>query len=70
MASGQTSGGFRNIKILTTPRMMALVNRYKDALGLADVSYRIYPGARHEILNETNREEVHSDISAWLDARV
>ena len=50
--------------------VMALVNRYKDALGLADVSYRIYPGARHEILNETNREEVHSDILAWLDDRV
>jgi alpha-beta hydrolase superfamily lysophospholipase len=50
--------------------MMTLVNRYKDALGLTDVSYRIYPGARHEILNETNREEVHSDILAWLDARV
>lgn len=50
--------------------VMALVNRYKDVLGLADVSYRIYPGARHEILNETNREEVHADILAWLDERV
>jgi alpha-beta hydrolase superfamily lysophospholipase len=50
--------------------VMALVNRYKDELGLSDVSYRIYPGARHEILNETNRDEVHDDIVAWLNARV
>jgi len=50
--------------------VMALVNRYKDALGLRDVDYRIYPGARHEILNETNRDEVHTDILAWLDKRV
>ena len=50
--------------------VMALVNRYKDELGLGDVSYRIYPGARHEILNETNRDEVHSDILTWLNDRV
>jgi alpha-beta hydrolase superfamily lysophospholipase len=50
--------------------VMALVNRYIDALGLAEVSYRIYPDARHEILNETNRDEVHSDIVNWLDERI
>jgi len=50
--------------------VMALVNRYKDKLGIGDVSHRIYSGARHEILNETNRDEVHSDILAWLDAKV
>ena len=48
---------------------MVLVNRYKDVLGLSDVNYRIYPGARHEILNETNRAEVHSDILDWLGDR-
>ena len=50
--------------------VMALVNRYQDGLGLGKVSYRIYPGARHEILNETNRDEVHRDIVAWLDERL
>jgi alpha-beta hydrolase superfamily lysophospholipase len=50
--------------------VMALVNRYRDDLGLADVSYSIYPGARHEILNEINRDEVHADIVAWLAERV
>jgi len=50
--------------------VMALVNRYQGTLGLGDVVYRIYPGARHEILNETNRDEVHADILAWLDERI
>ncbi|MFB8002690.1 alpha/beta fold hydrolase [Nocardia sp. NPDC056000] len=42
-----------------------LVERYRAA-GLTDLTYRIYPGARHEILNEINREEVESDLLAWL----
>lgn len=28
---------------------------------------KLYPGARHEILNETNRQEVHSDILGWME---
>lgn len=43
-----------------------LTERYKSA-GLGDVVVRTYPGARHEILNETNRAEVIADLSAWLD---
>ena len=27
----------------------------------------LYPGARHEIFNETNRDEVTADVVAWLD---
>lgn len=30
-----------------------------------DVTARYYEGARHEVLNETNREEVHDDIVEW-----
>ena len=44
-----------------------LGGRYRDA-GLADVTVHVYPGARHEILNETNRDEVTADIIAWLVA--
>ena len=29
---------------------------------------RLYPGARHEILNETNKDEVAKDVKDWLDA--
>lgn len=46
---------------LVTP----LVQRYRDA-GL-DVTFVSYPGARHELLNETNRAEVESDLIRWLD---
>lgn len=44
-----------------------LGQRYRDA-GVADVTVRVYPGARHEILNETNRDEVTADIVGWLTA--
>ena len=38
--------------------------------GLHDVTMKLYPGGRHEMLNEANREEVMQDILAWLDQRV
>jgi alpha-beta hydrolase superfamily lysophospholipase len=43
-----------------------LTDRYRAA-GLDDVTVRVYPGARHEILNETNRDEVIAELNAWLD---
>ncbi|MCZ8513502.1 lysophospholipase [Paenibacillus filicis] len=39
-------------------------------LGLEQVTVKLYPGGRHEMLNETNREEVMQDIIDWLHARV
>jgi alpha-beta hydrolase superfamily lysophospholipase len=46
-------------------RLTPLVDAYKDA-GLA-VTLKVYPGGRHEMLNETNRAEVVADLKAWLD---
>ncbi|MBP8881440.1 MAG: alpha/beta hydrolase [Dermatophilaceae bacterium] len=43
--------------------------RYRDA-GLRDVTVRLYAGARHELLNETNRDEVTADILVFLDRTV
>jgi alpha-beta hydrolase superfamily lysophospholipase len=43
----------------------ALLDRYK-ALGLTRVSHKFYDGARHELLNETNRDEVTRDVLEWL----
>ena len=34
-----------------------LGQRYRDA-GVTDVTVRLFPGARHEIFNETNRDEI------------
>jgi len=42
--------------------------RYRDA-GITDVTVRVYPGARHEIFNETNRDEVTADVIGWLTDR-
>ena len=42
-----------------------LVHRYRAA-GLADITYRAYPGARHHPLHETNRDETIADLLAWL----
>jgi alpha-beta hydrolase superfamily lysophospholipase len=36
-------------------------------LGNADVEERIYPGARHEVFNEVNRDEVLADTLAFVD---
>lgn len=47
----------------------ALVERYRAA-GLADVTLKTYPEARHEVFNETNRAEVVGDLLAWLDRAV
>ncbi|MEU4063908.1 alpha/beta hydrolase [Streptomyces wedmorensis] len=43
-----------------------LVSRYRHA-GLTDLTYRSYEGARHEVLNETNRDEVVADLTAWIE---
>src|ERR1700722_20223583 len=43
-----------------------LVDRYRE-VGLTDVSWHVYGGARHEVLNETNRAEVVADLQAWID---
>ena len=35
--------------------------------GMEDVSVKIYPLCRHEILNEINKEEVFRDVSGWIE---
>lgn len=42
---------------------------YTDA-GVVDVTLKLIPGARHEILNETNRKEVYGILADWLDAHI
>lgn len=38
--------------------------------GMKDVSIKLYPGGRHEMLNEINKDEVYTDILAWLDSKI
>ena len=38
--------------------------------GLERLTERVYPEARHELLNETNRDQVSSDLLEWLESNV
>jgi len=49
--------------------IQGLIDALKSA-GFVKLTTRIYPGARHETLNETNRDEVMRDLIAWLDGVV
>ena len=37
------------------------------AAGLVSLEHKFYPDARHELFNETNRDEVTHDLIGWLD---
>ncbi len=41
-----------------------------SGLGLAEVEVRVYPEGRHEMFNEVNRDQVHDEVAAWVDARI
>ena len=41
-----------------------------SAAGVRDVTLKLYPGMRHEILNEVGRDEVESDILHWMDSKI
>ena len=40
------------------------------AAGMKDVSMKLYPEGRHEMLNELNKAEVYADILAWIESKI
>lgn len=54
---------------LNTKTVKKLTEMY-GKLGLREVRLKIYPGARHELLNETNRDEVTQDLIGWMNGIV
>ncbi|MBR3150522.1 MAG: alpha/beta hydrolase, partial [Erysipelotrichaceae bacterium] len=40
--------------------------KFKEA-GMTDVNIKLYPGDRHEILNELDRQQVYEDLYTWLE---
>ncbi|WP_206063334.1 alpha/beta hydrolase [Nocardioides sp. HDW12B] len=44
-----------------------LGQRYRDA-GVADVTVSVREGARHEVFNETDRDEVVAEVVGWVQA--
>jgi len=47
--------------------VLKLVKTYKEH-GMVDLTYKLYKDGRHEMLNETNKEEVIEDVIKWLNA--
>ncbi len=48
------------------PLVELVGDRYREG-GVRDVTVSLWPGARHEIFNETNRDEITDTVIAWLD---
>lgn len=46
-----------------------VANNYKNN-GNDDLTFHLYEGGRHEMLNETNSQEVEADIIKWLNAHI
>ncbi len=42
---------------------------YKNA-GISDITWKLYENDRHEILNETDKEEVFHDLLSWMKVRI
>ncbi len=43
-----------------------IYEQYRSA-GIQDVTLRLYTGDRHELLNETDRQQVYVDLYEWLE---
>lgn len=43
-----------------------VAQQFRNA-GVRDVTVRLYPGARHELFNETNRDEITAELIDWLN---
>ncbi|WP_320671816.1 alpha/beta hydrolase [Patulibacter defluvii] len=46
---------------------LAVTRTAIGGLGATAVEQHVYPGARHEVLNETNRDEIRADLDRFLD---
>ncbi|WP_345762994.1 alpha/beta fold hydrolase [Diaminobutyricibacter sp. McL0608] len=62
VGGGDPVGGERSVR--------RLERAYRERSGLTDVTTIVYPDARHEVFNETNRADVMADLTVWLDARL
>ena len=46
-----------------------IYEKYRAA-GIQDVTLRLYTGDRHELLNETDREQVYKDLLGWFEKHI
>ena len=64
---GADTGGLVSAGSVTPQHVEAVA---ADLAALPAARVRVWPGARHEVFNETNRDEVVADLLAWIDARL
>ncbi|MHB1171839.1 MAG: alpha/beta hydrolase [Lacisediminihabitans sp.] len=62
IGSDDPFGGTRSAELLA--------QAYLKRSRLSDVELIVYTGARHEVFNETDRDEVYADTIAWLTSRL
>jgi len=46
-------------------RSGSLIDRYRSA-GLTSIAHDFYTGGRHEMLHETNRHDVITNLLVWI----
>ena len=46
-----------------------VAGQFKKA-GMKDVTVKLYPGHRHEVLNELEKEKVWADVLGWMDKHI
>lgn len=46
------------------------LSKIYKANGVKDVSLNLYEDARHELLNETNRDEITADVLNWVNSKI
>jgi alpha-beta hydrolase superfamily lysophospholipase len=51
-------------------RAIRKLHQALEAAGMSQVTVRAYEGARHELFNEVNRDEVTRELGNWLDQQL
>ena len=49
--------------------VLRVYQSFKEA-GMENVQMKLYPGDRHELLNEVDRQEVYADVYRWILQRL
>ena len=62
VGSDDSLGGERGVR--------RLERAYRERAQLEDITVKVYPQARHEVFNETNRDDVVADLVEWLGSKV
>ena len=63
------AAGVEQARGVRTAALAHLAGNYREC-GLTDVTVKKYPGGRHEMFNETNRDEVIAELLSWLGGKL